>query len=121
MVVLWLCLMLTWHVTSLNEDYSKWLYHTYKPIKYTTCSFFLLITFISTGVTIVAIIKIFEITKELVKCYNKVSINKYTMILHSVLLLLFCAASILFSVTERDPGLRADLNFDILTVFDLIV
>ena len=57
---------------------------------------FALIIFLSTIMSILAIRKIFETAKELARSYNKVKINKKILILHSILLIFYCASVTLY-------------------------
>ncbi len=64
----------------------------------TPVTLFALLVCLSTMVTIFAIRKIFETAKELTRCYNKAKINKKVLILHSVILIFYCASVVLYVI-----------------------
>ncbi len=83
----------------------------------------LMITFVSTGVTMFGICKIFKTASELQKSNLNVTINMQNMILHSILLTLQSLVSVFFALYPYIPFLSSHtaLITSVETAVDLIV
>ena len=123
MVVIWICVMLTFPGYVNNGSTEQYLDWYYGPFYLITNFIWLIITFSSTVVTIFAVCKIFSIAKELQSYNENVSINKNTMILHAILLTIQSLASLLAATYPYIPLLAAQtIIIDItLTVVEVIV
>ncbi len=83
----------------------------------------LVITFVSTGVTMFGICKIFRTSSELQKYNSNVAINKRNMILHFVLLTLQSLANVFYATAIYIPFFfnYAILISIVVSAVDLIV
>ena len=83
----------------------------------------LILTFVSTGVTMFGIIKIFRTSSELQKYNSNITVNTRNMILHSILLTFQSFVNVLYALETYIPFLLSHgaLITIVTTVVDLIV
>lgn len=78
-----------------NDKYEEWFYGQFIKIRLLTKSIWILINLVSTAVTVFAVIWLLQTIKTLRRTNQRIDLNKNSLILHSILLVIQSTTAIL--------------------------